>query len=79
MLGPEEDGKISHVVEIEISERSTGKKLTSEEGETPEALSFLLINKSKFFCFLVSIRTNKVQNMFYKCSSNSAIAKNCLK
>jgi len=30
MLGPEEDGKISHVTEIEISERSTGKKLTEE-------------------------------------------------
>lgn len=26
MLGPEEDGKISHVTEIEISERATGKK-----------------------------------------------------
>jgi hypothetical protein len=30
MLGPEEEGKISHVTEIEISERSTGKKLTDE-------------------------------------------------
>jgi hypothetical protein len=28
MLGPEEDGKISHVTEIEISERATGKTLT---------------------------------------------------
>ena len=36
MLGPEENGKIPHVVEIEVSERSTGKKLTSEEGATPE-------------------------------------------
>jgi len=26
MLGPEEEGKISHVTEIEISERATGKK-----------------------------------------------------
>ena len=42
MLGPEEDGKISHVVEIEISERSTGKKLTSEEGETPEVYTSYL-------------------------------------
>ena len=30
MLGPEEEGKISHVTEIEISERSTEKKLTDE-------------------------------------------------
>ena len=30
MLGPEEEGKISHVVEIEISERSNEKKLTDE-------------------------------------------------
>jgi hypothetical protein len=30
MLGPEEEGKISHVNEIEISERSTGKKLVEE-------------------------------------------------
>jgi len=30
MLGPEEEDKISHVTEIEISERSTGKKLTDE-------------------------------------------------
>jgi hypothetical protein len=30
MLGPEEEGKISHVTEIEISERCTGKKLTEE-------------------------------------------------
>lgn len=36
MLGPEESGKIPHVIEIECSERSTGKKLTSEEGVTPE-------------------------------------------
>ena len=26
MLGPEEEGKISHVTEIEISERATGKR-----------------------------------------------------
>ena len=32
MLGPEEEGKISHVTEIECGERATGKKLT-EEGE----------------------------------------------
>lgn len=33
MLGTEEEGKISHVTEIEISERSTGKKQI--EGEDP--------------------------------------------
>ena len=36
MLGPEDQGKIAHVVETEVSERATGKKLTSEEGVTPE-------------------------------------------
>ena len=30
MLGPEEENKISHVTEIEISERSSGKKLVDE-------------------------------------------------
>jgi hypothetical protein len=30
MLGPEEEGKVSHVTEIEISERSTGKKMTND-------------------------------------------------
>lgn len=30
MLGPEEEGKIAHVTEIEISERSTGKAVTDE-------------------------------------------------
>lgn len=38
MLGPEEEEKISHVTEIEISERSSGKKLVSEPGE-PEVWS----------------------------------------
>lgn len=28
MLGPAEEGKISHVTEIEISERATGKTMT---------------------------------------------------
>lgn len=36
MLGPEEEGKISHVTELEISERAQGKKLTSEEGAEKE-------------------------------------------
>jgi hypothetical protein len=30
MLGPEEEGKISHVTELEISERATGKKEVEE-------------------------------------------------
>lgn len=30
MLGPEEEGKINHVTEIEISERSTGKRMTND-------------------------------------------------
>ena len=53
MLGPEEDGKISHVVEIEISERSSGKKLTDEgppEVYTPFIKIFkdqLALNKPK--------------------------------
>ena len=53
MLGPEEEGKISHVTEIEISERSTGKKLTDEgppEVYTPYIKLFkeqLALNKPK--------------------------------
>jgi hypothetical protein len=35
----------------------------------------LLINKSRFFCFLVSIRTNIVQIMFYKSSYKETILK----
>jgi hypothetical protein len=31
MLGTEEEGKISHVTEIEISERATGKKQVEED------------------------------------------------
>jgi|TARA_B110001450_G_scaffold246413_1_gene260455 hypothetical protein len=30
MLGPEEEGKISHVTEIELSERSSGRKCVEE-------------------------------------------------
>jgi hypothetical protein len=30
MLGPEEEGKISHVTELEISERATGKREVEE-------------------------------------------------
>jgi hypothetical protein len=35
MLGPEEEGKIAHVTEIEISERSSGKKMV-DEGDPPK-------------------------------------------
>ena len=31
MLGPEEEGKISHVTEIEISERATGKQQIEDD------------------------------------------------
>ena len=31
MLGPEEEGKISHVTEIEISERATSKKQIEDD------------------------------------------------
>jgi len=49
--------------------------ISSYEGETPELLNFLLINKSKFFCFFVSIRTYIVQNLFYKSSHKFTIVK----
>ena len=45
------------------------------EGDTPEFLNFLLINKSRFLCFFVSIRTNIVQNLFYKSSLQFTIVK----
>ena len=53
MLGPEEEGKISHVTEIEISERCTGKELTDPgppEVYTPLIKIFkdqLALNKPK--------------------------------
>lgn len=53
MLGPEEEGKIAHVTEIEISERSKGKALTDEgppEVWTPYIKLFrekLALNKPK--------------------------------
>jgi len=37
MLGPEEEGKINHVTEIEISERSKGKKVIDEGPPVVEA------------------------------------------
>ena len=49
--------------------------ISSYEGDTPELLNFLLINKSRFFCFFVSIRTNIVQKMFYKSSFKLTILK----
>jgi len=36
MLGPEEEGKIGHVTEIEVSERATGVKITVAEEGAPE-------------------------------------------
>jgi hypothetical protein len=53
MLGPEEEELISHVTEIEVSERSTGKTLTDEgppEVYTPYIKLFkdkLALNKPK--------------------------------
>ena len=43
MLGPEEEGKISHVTEIEISERATGKKKI--EDEPPVEVSLIKLFK----------------------------------
>ena len=43
MLGPEEEGKISHVTEIEISERATGKKQI--EDEPPVFASYIKLFK----------------------------------
>ena len=46
MLGPEEEGKISHVTEIEVSERSTGKKLT-KEGPPEEYTPYITLFKAQ--------------------------------
>ena len=43
MLGPEEEGKISHVVEIEISERASGKQKT--EDDPPTYVSYIKLFK----------------------------------
>ena len=45
MLGPEEEGKISHVTEIEISERAIGKKLETEE--PPTYVSYMKLFKDQ--------------------------------
>lgn len=45
MLGPEEEGKISHVTEIEISERAIGKKLVDPEKEPPVYESYTKLFK----------------------------------
>ena len=45
MLGPEEEGKISHVTEIEISERSTGKKQV--EDDPPKFEPFIKLFKDQ--------------------------------
>jgi len=44
MLGPEEEGKISHVTEIEISERSNETKLM-DEGPPPVYTPYIKIFK----------------------------------
>lgn len=46
MLGPEEEGKISHVTEIEISERATGKQLI-EEGPPPVYAPYIKLFKDQ--------------------------------
>lgn len=45
MLGPEEEGKISHVTEIEVSERAIGKKVEDPEKEPPVMVSFMKLFK----------------------------------
>jgi hypothetical protein len=47
MLGPEEEGKISHVVELEISERSKEVKEfpAEEEGKPPIKKSLITLFK----------------------------------
>jgi hypothetical protein len=47
MLGTEEEGKISHVTELEISERSIAKVLTSAEGEPEVYTPIFKIFKDK--------------------------------
>jgi len=45
MLGPEEEGKISHVTEIEVSERSTGYK--EEEGPPVVKIPYIKLFKDQ--------------------------------
>lgn len=54
MLGPEEEGKISHVIELEISERSKDIKEfpAEEEGKPP-------IKKSLISLFREQLALNK--------------------
>ena len=46
MLGPEEDGKINHVVEIEVSERCVGKVQT-DPGPPPVMTSLTKLFKDQ--------------------------------
>lgn len=45
MLGPEDEGKISHVTEIEVSERSTGYK--EEEGPPAVKIPYIKLFKDQ--------------------------------
>ena len=45
MLGPEEEGLISHVTEIEISERATGKE--EIEGDPPVMVPYIKLFKDR--------------------------------
>ena len=45
MLGPEDEGKISHVTEIEVSERSTGYK--EEEGPPVVKVPYIKLFKDQ--------------------------------
>ena len=49
MLGPEEEGKISHVTEIEVSERSTGYKEeeAAKAGDPPVKVPYIKLFKDQ--------------------------------
>ena len=45
MLGPEEEGKINHVTEIEVSERSTGYKEEEAASGPPTKVPYIKLFK----------------------------------
>ena len=47
MLGPEEEGKISHVTEIEVSERSTGYKEEEAATGPPTKVPYIKLFKDQ--------------------------------
>jgi hypothetical protein len=47
MLGPEDEGKISHVTEIEVSERSTGYKEEENEKGPPTKVPYIKMFKDQ--------------------------------